>query len=564
MQKTKLSAIFRESILSLSLLLVSVFLVATHLAADNQGGSSTGNSGDLWRSYFQNGKDLLLQNTIKAQTCLAASANLTPSEAWIKDNILEFYQEANGGQFVIASTPTPSCAWTERKRFAPVLINGEKCDFANNRPAELTARLIAHEIVHHFDIADEGFADQVAKDINDNDRLLGCLPRSMDDRFGALTYSLTEKRLFMTKDKNKRDDAVQESTTQCLKRSPSEKCQLLDWIRYTKDTTPPTCVAVFQASSQPNDGLKFFTERDATLEAAKSLANAKCHLSSGSNCEFLGAYCTDGNLIDAQNPKADGEIIDADHLYSCSVQDGRITCRGFDTDEIFKDASKLRNVTEFTTRYGAACAIDDQSVKCWGRSFTGTPGQVPYDKLKSPSHVALGFGFACAIDQGRVICWGSHLLQDLNIKVETPRAIVAGMQEFCLIDGKNIRCFGDFGEETPPPPYQFVNPQKISMKDHQVCVIDDETLRCWDIRLQGGSSPIAIPVFINNPKDVSVGSGGKVCVIDDDGPKCWGGKNEHGENEIPDNLKNPRKISAGQGQTCVIDDDGVNCWGKAN
>jgi hypothetical protein len=95
---------------------------------------------------------------------------------------------------------------------------------------------------------------------------------------------------------------------------------------------------------------------------------------------------------------------------------------------------------------------------------------------------------------------------------------------------------------------------EIAAAANYQCAIDQGQVVCWG---QNGTVPTP-PNDLVNPRKLTAGSG-HACVIDDSGVRCFGADN-YGQS-TPPALSNPISVSAGNSHTCALDATGVHCWG---
>ena len=197
------------------------------------------------------------------------------------------------------------------------------------------------------------------------------------------------------------------------------------------------------------------------------------------------------------------------------------------------------------------CALDDDGVKCWGRS---TSGQTLVPELPfSPSQISGGNAHACALYDDGVQCWGSNEQSQIDVPdLSNPTQVSAGYDHTCALDDSGVQCWGNnsFGERVAP---ELFNPTQVSAGDEHTCALDDSGVQCWGLNNFGQTTVPAL----SNPIQVTAGISHS-CAIDDKGVQCWG-NNNFGEIDVPV-LSNPIEVSAGS-NTCALDDTGVSCWG---
>ena len=123
------------------------------------------------------------------------------------------------------------------------------------------------------------------------------------------------------------------------------------------------------------------------------------------------------------------------------------------------------------------------------------------------------------------------------------------------LDDDGIQAWGDAAHQAPSLP-SVRAPQFIHGDGHTYCMIDGDNIRCWG---QSQSILNTIPMDIVNPFALSV-YGNNACVIAQHGVTCWG-DNAGGITQVP-MLNTPRAISVGHQHACALHGDGMECWGQ--
>ena len=100
---------------------------------------------------------------------------------------------------------------------------------------------------------------------------------------------------------------------------------------------------------------------------------------------------------------------------------------------------------------------------------------------------------------------------------------------------------------------ELLNPIAVSAGRDRTCAIDETGVVCWGYALE---DRFPTP-DLDNPSQISVGSGGFTCVIDGSDVICWG--YDYGQLSPPP-LSNPVHIAAGNSHVCAKDDNGITCW----
>jgi hypothetical protein len=218
------------------------------------------------------------------------------------------------------------------------------------------------------------------------------------------------------------------------------------------------------------------------------------------------------------------------------------------------DARGVGVFTQVSAGGEHACALDAESVKCWGGNGSG---QTNVPSLRSPNQVSAGANHTCAIDVEGLKCWGANEYgkADVPKTLQSPTQVSAGGFHTCAIDAEGVKCWGYNKYGQTDVPKTLKSPTQIKLGHAHTCVIDEQKVKCW-----GAHSKV--PDTLKSPTQVSAGAN-HTCAIDAEGLKCWG-DNEYGQTDVPKTLKSPTQVSAGFNHTCAIDVEGVKCWGKSD
>lgn len=266
-----------------------IFLTQSNLFADDDaGGVGSGNSGDPWRAIFSAGQQKLKSNIGSLNQCLKYGGILDSDLIWIKNNLTTYLKEVAQISIEPVSNDQTTCAWTKRQPFAKVRIRTEKCNLSLLKDPVNAAKLLAHEIVHHFDIDNEEFADRVADRINNESDYKSCIPRNGNERISVISYSRKLAKVGIDSWGKTIEEAIWGSQVGLF----SDDRLVIGWIRrpYISDE-PKWCVSYYADASHD----KYFSSgHEATLDDAKRAANANCMAEVASDCKYLGTLCSDG------------------------------------------------------------------------------------------------------------------------------------------------------------------------------------------------------------------------------------------------------------------------------
>ena len=291
--------------------------------------------------------------------------------------------------------------------------------------------------------------------------------------------------------------------------------------------------------------------------------------------------------------------------YVCAVSSKQLMCWGAAVSGSKKGKgapTNLQDVTDVAAQGNSTCAIAQKKVTCWGEITS------PFITLVNPTNLTVGLRHACVIDNGEIRCWGSNLENQLGVPrgIKNPRKISAGFNHTCALSDFGVTCWGSntFGESNVPN--GLINPTDVVMNVLSACATSDFGVRCW-----GAGATLAAPVDLKNVIKLSMGER-HACALADSNVRCWGYFFEQGpgfyhltgvnidygnylENvkelvsganhvcalvkyfvkcwmnqewkhrkkvEVPQDLSNPRGLSAAENTTCLITDLGVRCWGE--
>lgn len=290
--------------------------------------------------------------------------------------------------------------------------------------------------------------------------------------------------------------------------------------------------------------------------------------------------------------------------FACAITSNAAECwRTQPDDWNYRDVGQtnvppLQNPRKIVASLRHACALDDTGVKCWGSSLYGAT-LVPTD-LQNPSDIAVGSELSCAITGNKVRCWGGDARVVPEPSFTNPTSLTIGssyprINHVCVVDGGVPKCWGinSYGESGPS---SFVNPKRISSGYNHRCIEDDtgihcsgsfdyadvkvpvlhgvklfasgfyhmcavmqDSTKCWGATGPHDKGQTLVPNSVRSPSAITAGEH-HTCVIQDKSVICWG-DNSRGQTNVPTNLVNPTSIQAGSNHTCVIDEEQAKCWG---
>lgn len=271
-----------------------------------------------------------------------------------------------------------------------------------------------------------------------------------------------------------------------------------------------------------------------------------------------------------------------------------------------------------------ACAVlQDNSVQCWGRDFTGT-----YPVITSPLPItvggfngiivkmALGSSHGCALyTNSAVNCWGGGSSGQLGNGLSgggvsssvpiTPVGLESGVMDIAsaqthtcaVLSDHSVKCWGanyygalGLGGVTSSPTPTLVsgitNAVQIASTFWHTCVtLSNGGAKCWgyneDGQLGDGSlttknTPVDVVGLSANVAQISAGRSHTCALLANGGVQCWGtnGSGELGDGTVDMSLipvtvigvpEGFTKIETGNFLSCGITQLGaVKCWGRRN
>lgn len=305
-------------------------------------------------------------------------------------------------------------------------------------------------------------------------------------------------------------------------------------------------------------------------------------------------YCSGfsgfGQLGDQQTLQSNAHVLSPDFTnaasismiteHACGIYNGGVKCLGDNshskvgnllTDRIYLVPTAVKTmetgVSKIKTAIDGSCALQNGSVKCWGRAYirghssgSGNPN-TPLGLSSGATDLAssLGSQFVCAIASGKVYCWG--FLNNWSI--------------FNLQVGVHYK-----------DPVEIVeagsNNKQISLGAYHGCLLKtDKTVWCSGYNNEGqlgrghndnsNTNPMAdllqIP-GLTNVDEISTATYGTCARIGSTLIKCWGNSPGHGSStraiatpaEIT-GFTNITKLISGNNNHCIISNGKGYCWG---
>lgn len=120
-----------------------------------------GHGGDTLRFQFEEGRGYAAALAMEAKACSLGNEVRPEVKDWIMTNKLHLASDIQDSQHVWITDPQATCAFTQTKGKYPITLSFVTCRSGIQDSLD-AAQLLIHESVHHFDIVDESFADEVA------------------------------------------------------------------------------------------------------------------------------------------------------------------------------------------------------------------------------------------------------------------------------------------------------------------------------------------------------------------------------------------------------------------
>jgi hypothetical protein len=123
-------------------------------------GNEHGSGGDELRFVFEEGRQDAVQKISALRRCSFDSSVSEAVKDWILGQRMALIADIAQSAHSWITDEQPTCAFTQTKSAFPITLSFVACK--NIASKEQAGRLLTHETVHHFGIADEAFADSVA------------------------------------------------------------------------------------------------------------------------------------------------------------------------------------------------------------------------------------------------------------------------------------------------------------------------------------------------------------------------------------------------------------------
>lgn len=214
-------------------------------------------------------------------------------------------------------------------------------------------------------------------------------------------------------------------------------------------------------------------------------------------------------------------------FHTCALDPYGLQCWGHTDYSAIKEP--LLNPTHLTPTNNGTCVVDQSAFVCWegpnNRYYVRSSAP-----LVAPRQIASGLRHVCAIDADSVKCFGYYIQNPKILAIpETirhPRMISAGDNHVCALHEDGMNCWGDI--ETFIPTAALVHPRAIASGASHACVLDDLGVRCWGANESG---QLDAPRDLLYPLAIVAGRG-HTCALEETGMRCWGA-NDKGQSTPP-------------------------------
>ena len=365
----------------------------------------------------------------------------------------------------------------------------------------------------------------------------------------------------------------------------------------------------------------------AGLAPGKELSLKSCASVAPQIWRWTGAR----ELADVPFPEAAVELALADRAGFARTGDGSLWSWGYNDHGELGPGSKgkvprgpgpiagLEGVRQVVAGARHACAIDAESVACWGGGESLQLGDTRRDSISlvrfgkdlgEVVSLAAGATFTCALRKaGSVACWGTMRLSggaihELSISKDVMTGavqIAAGSNHVCALDANgHVTCLGTntWGSigQAEPTPYEKELAKAVLLRapalridaggDASCAYLSDGARFCWGSNGRGSfatGAPSRVHLFVpsampslSTSASLALGDGHSCGIAVDRHVECWG-NNKHGElgdgtkvdrthaapvTAIPDALTIALSREHQPFWTCASRVDGtISCWG---
>lgn len=162
--------------------IISLFCLLNIALASHE----VGNGGDGMRKVFKRAQIFAAARVAAVKDCSFDDRTSSTVIEWILNNKKALEADILSSKHFWVVDDQPTCAFTPREPGAPIYLAYENC-FDESHNVEVAGELLVHEAVHHFNISDENFADEVARAIYSSDPSVTCPSEPESDPFNPMS-----------------------------------------------------------------------------------------------------------------------------------------------------------------------------------------------------------------------------------------------------------------------------------------------------------------------------------------------------------------------------------------
>lgn len=141
---------------------IAIFIISLFLCSSTFADHTVGNGGDPLRYLFNKSKDQLIKKINKIEICQLAESVDIDVASWILNNKYKFVEDLKKSKLVWIDDGQATCAKTNLQPQSDIYLSYQNCNKTVGLSMTNAMFTLLHETTHHFDVADEYFADKVA------------------------------------------------------------------------------------------------------------------------------------------------------------------------------------------------------------------------------------------------------------------------------------------------------------------------------------------------------------------------------------------------------------------
>ncbi|MDA8793361.1 RCC1 domain-containing protein, partial [Bacteriovoracaceae bacterium] len=299
--------------------------------------------------------------------------------------------------------------------------------------------------------------------------------------------------------------------------------------------------------------------------------------------------------------------ISAGYRHACIVNEkDEVICWGRTTEDQTNVPSVLKGnkIHELALSAWNSCAVygDNRDVACFGRR--GNETRLP-NKISKVKYILNGQFTRCWVHLGetKLNCVGRY---PLEVDFKGVEKFIMGYNHACYIKDKTLKCWGNNGENRLKIPTGLDHGKIVKMTtngQHSCAVTSDQNVSCWG---RGSTNQLNIPLMVDKNEEihnVEVHTF-STCIKSNKGSRCSGlsglvyqglsqkatleggefkmggtiacatnnqnelscvGRNNEGQQNIPEEFKKPKSFKIGRHHICAENFKGkFGCWGRNN